>query len=61
MTLSQLKAEATRMINEKPELNDEIREIYFLAVSETEEGGSESHECELAYNDMLEVFNGEEL
>ena len=28
-----------------------------LAISEIEEGGSEMHECELAYNDMVELEN----
>jgi hypothetical protein len=55
MTLAELKKEAQRLIKEKPHLKEEIVDLYSLAVSEIEEGGSESHECELAYNDMLEL------
>lgn len=55
MNLPELKAEAIRIIKAKPELKSEISELYYLAVSEVEEGGSEMHECELALNDMLEL------
>lgn len=55
MNLAQLKTEAIRIIKAKPELKPEIQDLYFLAISEIEEGGSESHECDLAYNDMLEI------
>jgi hypothetical protein len=55
MNLAELRTEAIRIIKAKPELNEEIRDLYSLAVSEIEEGGSESHECDLAYNDMLEL------
>ncbi len=57
MNLQQLKAEAIRIIKAKPEIKEEIQDLYFLAVSEIEEGGSEMHECELAYNDMTELEN----
>jgi hypothetical protein len=46
------------MIDMHPKHTEELRELYFLALSEVEDGGSETHECELAYNDMLEVING---
>ena len=57
MDLQQLKTEAIRIIKAKPELKSEIQDLFSLAVSEIEEGGSESHECELAYNDMVELEN----
>lgn len=57
MDLQQLKAEAIRIIKAKPELKSEIQDLFSLAISEIEEGGSESHECELAYNDMVELEN----
>jgi hypothetical protein len=57
MDLQQLKTEAIRIIKAKPELKSEIQDLFSLAVSEIEEGGSESHECELAYNDMIELEN----
>lgn len=55
MNVSELKAEAIRIIKVKPELKSEIQDLFSLAISEIEEGGSESHECELAHNDMLEL------
>jgi hypothetical protein len=57
MDLQQLKTEAIRIIKAKPELKEEIQDLYSLAISEIEEGGSEMHECELAYNDMVELEN----
>jgi hypothetical protein len=55
MNLSELKAEAIRIIKAKPELKSEIQDLFSLAISEIEEGGSENHECDLAHNDMLEL------
>jgi hypothetical protein len=60
MTLQELRQEAQKLIKEKPHLAGEIQELFSLAISEIEEGGSEHHECELAYNDMVELENLEE-
>jgi hypothetical protein len=60
MNLAELKSEAVKIIAERPELKSEIQDLYSLAVSEIEEGGSEMHECELAYNDMVELKNEED-
>lgn len=57
MNLQQLKTEAIRIIKVKPELKSEIQDIYSLAISEIEEGCSESHECQLAYSNMTELEN----
>ena len=46
-----------RIISSNTQYRDEITLLYYLAKSEIEEGGSEEHECELAYNDMLEYEN----
>jgi hypothetical protein len=56
MNLQALKSEVIKSINENPDLKSEILDFYYLAVSEIEEGGSESHECELAYNDIVELI-----
>ena len=56
MNLPQLKEETTKFVAENPDLKDEILDFYYLAVSEIEEGGSEQHECDLAYNDMVELI-----
>ena len=57
MDIRQLKTEAMRIISSNTQYRDEITLLYYLAKSEIEEGGSEEHECELAYNDMLEYEN----
>jgi hypothetical protein len=56
MTIQELRQETRKFIAENPNLKDEISDFYYLAVSEIEEGGSESHECNLAYNDMVELI-----
>ena len=55
MNIQTLKAEAARIIKEIPALDHEIRDLFELAMTEIEEGGSESHECQLAINDMEEL------
>ena len=56
MNLPQLKEETKKFVAENTDLKDEILDFYYLAVSEIEEGGSEQHECDLAYNDMVELI-----
>lgn len=56
MTIQELRQETRKFITENPNLKDEISDFYYLAASEIEEGGSESHECDLAYNDMVELI-----
>ena len=55
MDLQELRQEAIKIIKANPELKSEIQDLFSLAISEVEEGGSESHECDLAYNDMIEL------
>ena len=43
-------------ILEYPSKKEVIKDIYYLALSEIEEGGSESHECQLAVNDIQEMI-----
>lgn len=57
MNIQTLKAEVTRIIKEVPDLKDEVIDLFELAMTEIEEGGSESHECQLAINDMEELVN----
>ena len=59
MTLQELKSYAEEMSVKYPQLNDEIRDLYFLAVTEVEDGESEAHECELAISDIDELINNE--
>lgn len=60
MTLQELRKESLRLVKENPQLSNEIWDFYSLAVSEIEEGGSESHECDMAYNDIIELINNPE-
>jgi len=55
MNIQTLKAEATRIIKEVPDLKREVIDLFELAMTEIEEGGSESHECQLAINEMEEL------
>ncbi len=60
MTLQQLKLESIELAKQHPHYEDQIRELYFLAHDEIEDGGSEAHECELAISDMESlVMDGE--
>jgi hypothetical protein len=53
MTLKMLSIHTKALINEYPNLKEELRDLYYLACDEVEEcGGSEFHECELAISDM---------
>ena len=57
MNIKQLKEHAQGIIQNHPILKDEVVELFELAMTEIEEGGSESHECQLAINDMDELVN----
>ena len=59
MTLQELKVYAEEMSAKYPEHNEQIRDFYFLAVTEVEGGESETHECELAISDIDELINNE--
>lgn len=56
MNLAQLKEKTKELVSKNPDLRDDLMEFYYLAVSEIEEGGSEHHECELAYSDMMDLI-----
>ena len=60
MTLQELKVYAENMSAKYPEHNEQIRDLYFLAVTEVEDGESEAHECELAISDIDELINTKE-
>ena len=60
MTLQELRARSIELANEHPHYEDQIRDLFFLAQDEIEDGGSEAHECELAISDMESlVMDGE--
>jgi hypothetical protein len=55
MTRQELYRETTKMILENPEIREQISDFYYLAIDEIEDGQSETHECNMAYNDMLQL------
>ena len=52
MTLQELKIKSIELAKQHPQYEDQIRDLFFLAQDEIEDGGSEAHECELAISDM---------
>lgn len=44
-----------RLISEHPQHKERIEEMYWLCLDEIEEGGSPTHECELAWVEMLDI------
>ena len=57
MDIKKLKEHSQGIISKYPELKDEVVDLFNLAISEIYEGGSESHECELAMNSMDELVS----
>lgn len=57
MNLHELKTYAVGMAKENPTLKWEIYDFVRLAIDEIYEGGSESHECELARRDIEFIVN----
>ena len=55
MRYQELQEFALRRSKERPEHRGEILDILSLAQCEIDEGGSEAHECELAYDDILGI------
>ena len=56
MTLANLKQYAEGISKQYPQLDDEVRDLYFLAVTEVEDGESETNECELAIGSIKELI-----
>jgi uncharacterized protein YgiB involved in biofilm formation len=55
MTSQELYRETTKFILENPEIKEQISDFYYLALDEIQDGQSETHECNMAYNDMLQL------
>jgi hypothetical protein len=58
MNIVAFKQYCKEMVLTYPTLTSEITEYYELALSEIEEGGSEIHECQLAYDDIQTLIHG---
>ena len=54
MIRQELYREAAKFILENLEIKEQISDFYYLALDEIDNGQSENHECNMAYNDMLE-------
>lgn len=52
------KQKTLELMDRYPSYSEEFMDLYQYAMDEIEEGGSEDHECELSYNDMLEILKG---
>lgn len=52
MTLQELRTKSIELVKQYPQYEDQIKDLFFLAQDEIEQGGSEDHECELAISDM---------
>jgi hypothetical protein len=59
MVKSDLFKFVQQCILEYPSKKEEIKDVYYLALSEIEEGGSENHECQLAVNDIQEIISSD--
>jgi hypothetical protein len=59
MNMQHLITHAKKRIEEFPELKDEIDGIVDLAQSEIYEGGSPTHEIQLAYTDIEQLVGNE--
>jgi hypothetical protein len=57
MTLSDLKEYAEGVSKQYPQLDDEVRDLYFLAEMEVEDGESETNECELAIGSIKQLIS----
>lgn len=56
MDIQNLKTFVRESMAKHPKLKEEIMEFYQLVIDEIEEGGSQSHECELAINSIKELI-----
>ena len=56
LTLDYLKKFIAEKVDEHPSLKDEIMDLYFLCISEIEEGGAEYHEVGMCINDIEELI-----
>ena len=59
MNLNYLRKYAFQKAKEHLRLSEQIYDFYHLACSEVEEGGSETHEVQLAINDINELIEDE--
>jgi len=55
MDLEKLLEQMNRLSSEYPFHKEGLEELYWLCIDEIEGGGSPTHECELAWNDMLDM------
>ncbi len=56
MTLANLKKYAEGISKQYPQIDEEVRDLYFLAEMEVEDGESENNECELAIGSIKQLI-----
>ena len=59
-TISELTVWAKNIIKDCPSSTNQIWDFVSLCESEVEEGGSEAHEVQLAYNDICDLVGIDE-
>lgn len=57
MTLQEFKNQIKREIEKNPNLKEEILDLYDLAITEIEDGGSATHEIQLCLEDIKQLKN----
>jgi len=60
MTFSELIEHAKQSVQTHPDLKDQIVDIISLASLEIEQGGSEAHEVELAWDEIQSLIDGDD-
>lgn len=61
MNIKTLTEKTMPLLAKYPDLSEQIVDLYQLALDEIKEGGSENHECELAYNDILDLIESHKI
>ena len=59
MNLQQLRVFINESARKHPHLKSEMHDLYWLCVSEIEEGGSPDHEIQLCFNDIEQLIEQE--
>lgn len=58
MTIGDLQEHIKGILKKRPDLKNDILDLYQLCTGEIEDGGSETHEIELCMRDIKELMEG---
>jgi hypothetical protein len=56
MSIKELREKTRLLMQQHPEHKDDFQEFYYLALDEIEDGQSEQHECDIAYESMRQLL-----